>query len=498
VTSQIPIRLSVCASVAFLLVFNATVGAVSFDMPMCPVYGGGEPNGPAYDFWMGRYEVTVAQYFEFLNDAEANPDNERGAYMVFDPNNGDVGLPDGNRPDDIFDISDCNTGWVLTPRYAVGYDANLPVGSRYVYDPNDADEPIVGVSWIGAVKFCNWLTIDHGLGINQRCYTEGNRFWDWHPVVISTSAWMTRDLNSSERQALVGNYVGYRLPMDNLGLQSGYIDGLPNPVNEWYKAAAYDPNAPPTWRIGAHGEDIPPYHWMYGYGSDVLDLTKANFLIYTDPNDSNYTGMDPNCVLHPTPVGTYAAGNNNPWGIDDLSGNVYEWGQDYCDSFSKVRHATHSKAYNGAEPAAALRHYRVIDDASYFSGFRVVQCGGYVFTLSLVNESYGHVDVEPNRPVHPPGALVTLTPVPHEHRTFREWTVFAPNHPDDANYAAIDANNPLVVVLNDDLHVQGAFKCGSGLGPMLPLALGLIGAMGPARREKKHTPRPRTILRRGV
>ena len=30
-----------------------------------------QPNGPEYSFSMGRYEVTVAQYMTFLNDAEA-------------------------------------------------------------------------------------------------------------------------------------------------------------------------------------------------------------------------------------------------------------------------------------------------------------------------------------------------------------------------------------------------------------------------------------------
>ena len=36
-----------------------------------------QPLGPEYSFSMGRYEVTVAQYVAFLNDAQANQGNER-------------------------------------------------------------------------------------------------------------------------------------------------------------------------------------------------------------------------------------------------------------------------------------------------------------------------------------------------------------------------------------------------------------------------------------
>jgi formylglycine-generating enzyme required for sulfatase activity len=468
--------------IAVALVSGASTSAAPFDVPMCLVPGGGEPNGPAYSFWMGRYEVTIAEYFAFLNDAEANPNNERGAFMVFDPNNGDVGLPDGNWPDDIFDMSDCNTIWTyFVPHYAVDYDPNRPIGSRYACDPNIADYPIVGVSWIGAVKFCNWLTIDHGLDPNQRCYAEGNTFWDWYPVTISKADWMTRNMNDTERAAWVSNYAGYRLPMDNLGLLNGYIDGMPNPYNEWYKAAAYDSNAPATWRTGAHGEHIPPYHWMYGYGSDSLDTSRANFVVY----DSNYPlGIDPNCPGYPTPVGHYASRNNNPWTIDDLCGNVYEWGTDYSWSvINPTRHATHSKSFESAEPAAALRHYRQIDNGTTFLGLRVAQCGGVTLSLDVAHANWGQILVEPDLPAYPPGALVTLTAVPNEGKRFQEWTLWDPNHPSDVNHVTRDPNTAITILMNNDMQVDAAFKCGSGMEQLLPLLVVGVGICGIAYRR---------------
>jgi len=410
-----------CFALGAILIPAGSTGAATFDMPLRQVPGGGEPNGPSHDFWMGRYEVTVAQYIAFLNDAEANADNERGAYMVFDPNNGDVGLPNGTFSDDIFDISDCNNvTFVFVPRYTIVYDPNLPAGARYTYDPNDAEYPIVGVSWVGAVKFCNWLTIDHGLDPNQRCYAEGETLGDWQPVTIDKAEWVDRDLNDLERQTLVDDYVGYRLPMDNLGWEAnGWLDGQPNPYNEWYKAAAYDANAPDTVREGKHGEKVPPDHWQFGYGGDDPDLSKANFTLY-DANDPN--GVDPSTVRFPVPVGTYAANNGNPWGIDDLSGNVYEWGQDYCNSTSDfIRHATHGKAFSGANPTASLRHHRQRDNGTHFVGLRVVQCGGYSIDVDTVNGHLGQVDIDPNETVYPPGTEVTLTATPIPNEVFSHW-----------------------------------------------------------------------------
>ncbi len=418
--------------------------AASLDMPLQRVPAGGEPNGPDYDFWMGRYEVTVEQYVTFLNNAESNPNDERGAYLVFDPNNGDVGLPSSERPDDVFDISDTDRTFSLAPHYDLNYDPNLPVGSRYTHDPNDAKYPIVGVSWIGAVKFCNWLTIDRGLDPNQRCYTEGSTLTDWHPVTISTVDWVGRDLSDAERLALVG-YLGFRLPMDNLGLQNGYVDGQPNPYNEWYKAAAYDPNAPGTERTWDNNGNltrpytIPPYHWRYGFGSDELDLTKANFVIYDDANS----------VRLPVPVGSYAA-NSNFYGIHDMSGNVYEWGQDYCNSIADpIRHASRGKGFNGGEPAASLRHYRRVHNGTHFVGFRVLQCGAFALTLQTVHGEWGTVAVNPESSAYSPGTEVVLTASPNPGEQFSCWTGDVP--------IGQELNNPLTVMMNQDRDITATF-----------------------------------------
>ncbi len=95
-------------------------------------------------------------------------------------------------------------------------------------------------------------------------------------------------------------------------------------------------------------------------------------------------------------------------------------------------------------------------------------------TLTETNEGWGEVLIspEPNDPQNVQflqGTVVTLTAVPAENKEFRQWQIMDPNYPGDANFATIDANMMLTIVLNEDTHVDAVWKCGSqsGLIPMM-------------------------------
>jgi len=119
-------------------------------------------------------------------------------------------------------------------------------------------------------------------------------------------------------------------------------------------------------------------------------------------------------------------------------------------------------------------------------------CPGHRLVIEVVNESWGHVELgpvptDPNDPAYLHGTEVTLTGVPDSGQgRFSHWLVYDLNVPGDANYAATDANNPLVILMHTDREVTAVFKCGSGVEVILPtliLATALCGLL--ARRTRR-------------
>ena len=180
--------------------------------PMLLVPGGGQPSGPEYDFYMSKYEITNDEYVRFLNDAQSNTNNARGSNMFFDALGTAWLSPNMQREqDELFDLHDSR----------IEYDPDAPLGTRYVVTPHVSPQggsysnhPVVGVSWYGAIKYCNWLTIDTGRGDDEVCYREGTNTLDWAPVTCSSTNWMSGFFTPEERREWLARQ-GFRLPMDN-------------------------------------------------------------------------------------------------------------------------------------------------------------------------------------------------------------------------------------------------------------------------------------------
>jgi len=129
-----------------------------------------------------------------------------------------------------------------------------------------ADHPVVFVTWYGAAAYCNWLSESQGL---QPCY--------------NTSTW---ECDFSQN--------GYHLPTEA----------------QWERAAAWDPSGSGR-------------HFRYGNGSDIISCSNANFY---DTTCCNPLAIPSACT---SPVGYYASWSS-PAGCYDMSGNAWEWCNDWC------------------------------------------------------------------------------------------------------------------------------------------------------------------------
>ena len=311
-----------------------------------------QAGGPAYDFRIGRFEVRNDEFVTFLNDALANLDNERGQYMYFDTYWDNVhihtavhGVIGTNGSGPLLFSADVNS-YVFYNRSSEAYEIA----------PGGESHPVTGVTWYGAVKFCNWLTIDTGLGVGQRAYTEApaGNLNGWHPVSITTADWATRDLNDAERDELLEG-LGYRLAMDG-------GDNTVSPYNEWFKAAS----------SRTPGVDV-VFDADFGFGRNVISAADANYIDSGDPNEPGttpvgfYDGTDHDGTF-PTNAG------ENAYGLSDLSGNVWEWLQDQAPSDpSQRRNRGGSWLSDEADLRVTLGVNRTSTSAEGSTGFRVVQ-----------------------------------------------------------------------------------------------------------------------------
>jgi len=100
------------------------------------------------DFYMGKYEVTNAEFLDFLNDYE-NPVDSDGylnGHMVLNANH-----------------------------YFSRFEYT---GSRFrLKDDTFLTHPVVYVTWWGAMEYCNWLSRQHGF---QPAYDPLGRFLAYH------------------------------------------------------------------------------------------------------------------------------------------------------------------------------------------------------------------------------------------------------------------------------------------------------------------------------
>ncbi len=219
-------------------------------------------------YQMGKYDVTVGQYCQFLNAVATNSDPYRLYYS--------------GMATDLPTIHITQNGSAPNYSYAV-------TGS----DSQGVNCPAFDISWGDAARFCNWL--QNG----QPNAPEGNGTTETGAYTLSGD---TTNLTTETRNA-------------------GAVYFIPS-ENEWYKAAYYVGGgtkagywAYPTKSNTAPINTLPDT----GNHANFYDLYHTGNGGYTDPTDFL------------TPVGDFVD-SPGPYGTYDMGGDVFQWNESMFQS----------------------------------------------------------------------------------------------------------------------------------------------------------------------
>ncbi|MEX2113892.1 MAG: SUMF1/EgtB/PvdO family nonheme iron enzyme [Pirellulales bacterium] len=223
--------------------------------------------GPVdYEYRIGKYEVTNAQYAEFLNAKAAS--------------------------DPLF-LYDFHMGSNL-----VGGIIRDGVGDSYTYTvkPNMANKPVNYVSLWNAQRFANWMHNGQGSGSTETgSYTMGGTL---HPP--NAPAAFQRNVGAT-----------WVLPTEH----------------EWYKAAYYDPRTaaeggPPDdshyWLYPTRSNDAP----NKATANSVGDISNPGANVANYGGGANWNGSSGGNV---TTIGSAGPQSVSFYGTYDQAGNVGEW-----------------------------------------------------------------------------------------------------------------------------------------------------------------------------
>jgi formylglycine-generating enzyme required for sulfatase activity len=243
------------------------------------------------DFWIGKNQVTIGQYTEFLN-AVAKTD-DRGLF--------NASMNSDQRIRGI-EQSGSSGSFVYT---VVGPNGTNPAGAT-----SPANRPITYVSWFDAARFANWMANGKPTGAAGSTTTDNGAYNLGTATSGTAPALNTTNPNT-------GATPTFSLPTEN----------------QWYKAAYYSPvksgpSTPGYFLYGTGSDDVPGNGWNGSAALANKNLpNQANYRLdgtryavtggTTDPGDSGNQNLL-------TDVGAFT-NTYSYYGAFDMSGNAWDW-----------------------------------------------------------------------------------------------------------------------------------------------------------------------------
>ena len=271
--------MAVCAASA---IASAAPPAAAITMDMVTVGDAGNAADTTgygvvtYRYGIGKYEVTIEQYAEFLNAVAATDTNK---------------LYSSNMTIDLRVAGIERTG--LPGSYH--YNVVGPFGGTQIPQATAASRPITYVCWFDAARFANWMSNGQPKGAQGLSTTENGAY--------DLSSWLSGTCPAANT---INPYTGmsplYRLPTQD----------------EWYKAAYYKGGSSNAgyWLYPTQSDSEPgnvpgssANQANYAYAGSVLCVTRSGSV----SSDQNYL----------TDVGAFTA-SPSPYGTFDQGGNVLE------------------------------------------------------------------------------------------------------------------------------------------------------------------------------
>jgi sulfatase modifying factor 1 len=260
--------------------------AAPLNYQLVPVGNAGNTNDPAtgnvyggvaYDYQIGKYDVTIGQYTEFLNAvAKTDTYSLYNASMATDLK--------------IAGISQTGTSG------AYSYSVIAASGSAPYGGVSAANRPITYVSWFDSARFANWLANGQPTGAQTSTTTENGAY--------DLAHWTS------------GTAPARNVTNPNTGATPTYF--IPT-ENEWYKAAYYSPvlnsGSGGYYRFATQNNATPGN--VIGSGANQANYSPGGVYSVTQ---SSYSGSQ----NYLTDVGAFT-NSASFYGTFDQSGNVNQW-----------------------------------------------------------------------------------------------------------------------------------------------------------------------------